>query len=73
MDYIKLVKYYIHMSPPLESVLRICPPHVFRDTVVLPPRIKVHFSICLFLVGVPIKVLGGYFISLCMLRLRNNQ
>jgi hypothetical protein len=65
MDYIKLVKYYNQMFPPLESVLRlIYPPHVFRATAILPFRINLHFSICLFLVGIPSKVLDGYFISL---------
>jgi len=77
MDYIKLVKYYIQMLfPPLDSVLRlICPPQMFRATVILPSRINLHFSICLFLFGIPIKVFGGYFISLRILRLKiiNNK
>jgi hypothetical protein len=65
MDYTKLVNYCIQMFSPLESVLRlICSTHVFRVTVILPSRINLHFSIYLFLVGIPIKVLVGYFVSL---------
>jgi hypothetical protein len=61
MNYIKLVKQYIQMFPPLDSVLRlICPPHVIRTTLILPSRINLHFSICLCLVDTSIKILSGY-------------